>query len=447
MILEWNEEYKNALLSGETLPEFPISDSYYDEEFEEIIAEWQIAYEDALLYRRELPDPPIPESYYIEHTNDILYGEIKNGTYKVRYYCSSGEPVAYAGRLLNYSSDDYTYELSSSEISEISKEIASAPLTLKLQVQLYNGDGERYNRFETKMLLMYIMSFSLEGKYEGNMGAQEFVENCVQYVGLPYVWGAEDLNVACDCSGFTQQTYLKYLGIQLPRTAKYQINDGTPIPVSALRKGDLVFFNTDPNRASEIGSLATHVGIYIGNDMFVHSAGESTGNIICRLSGKYEDICIGGRRYLLTTDYGFDNWNVGIEKITREDLDNFAKFIAAETAINGLSEREQQAIACYIFNKTISGKFGTKTLTQTIQNAIEFKSVVNNSYMSYAPNQSYYTLIYSVICGNDIISQSTYMKYKDDTTKDYSDKQHVTTIEDMEFYRDYESYVEVVINE
>lgn len=447
MLLNWHEEFKRVLETGEELPEFPISEYYYDEEYEEILSEWQEEYEEALKLWKRLPSPPIPEEYYREHTDDILYGEIKNGTYKVKYYCSSSEPVAYAGRMLNYNRDDYTYELSSSEVSEIQSEIASAPLTLTLDVILYDGDGNRYNRFETKMLMMYIMSFALEGKYEGNMGAQEFIENCVQHIGLPYVWGADDLNVACDCSGYTQQTYLKYLGLEIAGTARYQINDGTPIPASALRPGDLVFFTTDPNRAVEIGSLATHVGIYIGNDMFVHSAGESSGNIISRFSGKYENICIGGRRYLLSTDYSFDSWDIGIEKITREDLDNFASFIAAEKIINNLSEKELEAIACYIFNRTISGQFGTYTIKDTINNSYMFESVSNGNYLSYAPTNDVYKIVYRVVCGIDVTRSGIYMKYIDDVNTDMSDKQHVATIGNMEFYKDYSNYIEVITNE
>ena len=84
------------------------------------------------------------------------------------------------------------------------------------------------------------------------------------YLGVPYVWGGTSPK-GFDCSGFTQYVY-KQLGITLNRTAAQQLKNGTS--VTNLQTGDLVFFtNTYATSAA-----ASHVGIYIGNNQFIHAA-------------------------------------------------------------------------------------------------------------------------------------------------------------------------------
>ena len=84
------------------------------------------------------------------------------------------------------------------------------------------------------------------------------------YLGVPYVWGGTSPK-GFDCSGFTQYVY-KQLGITLNRTAAQQLENGTS--VTNLQTGDLVFFtNTYATSAA-----ASHVGIYIGNNQFIHAA-------------------------------------------------------------------------------------------------------------------------------------------------------------------------------
>ena len=84
------------------------------------------------------------------------------------------------------------------------------------------------------------------------------------YLGVPYVWGGTSPE-GFDCSGFTQYVY-KQLGIKLNRTAAQQLKNG--YEVTNLQTGDLVFFkNTYATSAA-----ASHVGIYIGNNQFIHAA-------------------------------------------------------------------------------------------------------------------------------------------------------------------------------
>lgn len=66
-----------------------------------------------------------------------------------------------------------------------------------------------------------------------------------------------------DCSGFTQYVFQK-LGVDIPHSSAAQYNLGKSVAKNQLRPGDLVFFNTN-------GHSVSHVGIYIGNNTFVHS--------------------------------------------------------------------------------------------------------------------------------------------------------------------------------
>ncbi len=99
------------------------------------------------------------------------------------------------------------------------------------------------------------------------------------YVGYPYVYGGSSPS-GFDCSGFVQYVY-KQFGITINRTATAQLANGKKVSRSELKQGDLVFFG--------YGNTATHVGIYIGENQFVHAQNSSTGVVITDLSVSYYD--------------------------------------------------------------------------------------------------------------------------------------------------------------
>jgi cell wall-associated NlpC family hydrolase len=100
------------------------------------------------------------------------------------------------------------------------------------------------------------------------------VEWGLQYLGCPYRSGAAGPS-AFDCSGFTSFVY-KSLGYSIPRTAvsQYQAKTREILNVNELRPGDLIFFQ-DPAVSPNI---VTHVGMYIGNGLFIHAGSGSTGS-------------------------------------------------------------------------------------------------------------------------------------------------------------------------
>jgi len=87
----------------------------------------------------------------------------------------------------------------------------------------------------------------------------------IKYLDTPYKYGG-NTGKGIDCSAFTMQVYKNSLDIQLPRSTREQYQLGDRISKDGLKFGDLVFFNT--RRRSNPG----HVGIYIGENQFVHAS-------------------------------------------------------------------------------------------------------------------------------------------------------------------------------
>lgn len=120
---------------------------------------------------------------------------------------------------------------------------------------------------------------SRQESQSSNADVDTVVNLALAQVGKPYVWGSANPNVGFDCSGLVYYAY-KQVGITLSRSSYSQINYGTRVKSSELRKGDLVFFNNGGGRIS-------HVGIYIGNNKFVHASTPGTGVIVSKLFGSY----------------------------------------------------------------------------------------------------------------------------------------------------------------
>lgn len=98
----------------------------------------------------------------------------------------------------------------------------------------------------------------------------EVVECAKQFLGVPYVYGGTS-PAGFDCSGLTYYVY-KQFGVTLNRTSSAQALNGTSVDKSDLQPGDLVFFCS--NGSSTIG----HVGIYVGNNQFIHAP--QTGDVV-----------------------------------------------------------------------------------------------------------------------------------------------------------------------
>ena len=121
----------------------------------------------------------------------------------------------------------------------------------------------------------------------------QILNNAKEYLGGKYVWGGTQPK-GFDCSGYIQYLYKKG-GVALPRTAYQQSKVGLLVNRNELKKGDLLFFLTDKKRNIPI----THVGMYIGNDKFIHAASKKKGIIISSLSkSKYNRIYVKAKRII-----------------------------------------------------------------------------------------------------------------------------------------------------
>jgi cell wall-associated NlpC family hydrolase len=101
--------------------------------------------------------------------------------------------------------------------------------------------------------------------------AGDVVVGALNMIGVRYRWGGNTPDSGLDCSGFVRYVFQDTLGMTLPRRAEEMSRVGEKVTVSELKPGDLVFFNTMRRSFS-------HVGIYIGDNKFVHSP--STGSTI-----------------------------------------------------------------------------------------------------------------------------------------------------------------------
>jgi len=127
-----------------------------------------------------------------------------------------------------------------------------------------------------------------------NSEKQTLIENAKYFKGGNYIWGGTT-PAGFDCSGYVQYLYKKH-NIHLPRTALLQSNEGVPVSRENLKKGDLLFFLTDKSRNIPI----THVGIYIGDDEFIHAASRKKGIIISPLNeGYYANKFVSAKRILV----------------------------------------------------------------------------------------------------------------------------------------------------
>jgi hypothetical protein len=127
-----------------------------------------------------------------------------------------------------------------------------------------------------------------------DLGA-EVVLRALSLLGIKYRFGGNTPESGLDCSGLVRLVFQDTLGAALPRRSEDISRVGGTIGPGELQPGDLVFFNT-------LRRAFSHVGIYIGNNQFVHAP--STGGVIRveRLDGSYWVSRFDGARRLLTPD-------------------------------------------------------------------------------------------------------------------------------------------------
>ncbi len=114
----------------------------------------------------------------------------------------------------------------------------------------------------------------------GNAPAEQRLWQAARaWLGTPYRYGGQSKR-GVDCSGLVQQIYRELFNMRLPRTVAELAREGRFVRPPWLEPGDLIFFRT--TRSGNID----HVGIYLGQDKFLHASGEQ-GVIISDINESY----------------------------------------------------------------------------------------------------------------------------------------------------------------
>jgi cell wall-associated NlpC family hydrolase len=124
-------------------------------------------------------------------------------------------------------------------------------------------------------------------------GAQDLAIYALGLIGVDYRFGGTTPERGLDCSGLVRYVFQQVTGVMLPRTSQEISRLGAKIPLAELMPGDLVFFNTRRLQFS-------HVGIYLGEDRFIHAPRQGGEVEVVTLSKVYWQKHFDGARRLVS---------------------------------------------------------------------------------------------------------------------------------------------------
>jgi cell wall-associated NlpC family hydrolase len=139
---------------------------------------------------------------------------------------------------------------------------AAPPVSAEEDVGRYVSEKRLVDRLEQARAIM--ADRVSDGAARVKTRTSELVVNAMGFLGVPYKRGGNSVETGFDCSGFVKAMYEQTLGLMLPRRANEQAAATQKIEKQDLQPGDLVFFNT-------LRRTFSHVGIYVGDNKFIHS--------------------------------------------------------------------------------------------------------------------------------------------------------------------------------
>ena len=119
--------------------------------------------------------------------------------------------------------------------------------------------------------------------------AQEILINALSLTGIKYKYGGISPETGFDCSGFVRYVFQQAANLTLPHGARALSQLGQTVPLDQLRPGDLVFFNT-------LKSAFSHVGIYLGDNRFIHAPSSGGGIHVVNMNDAYWSERFNGAR-------------------------------------------------------------------------------------------------------------------------------------------------------
>jgi cell wall-associated NlpC family hydrolase len=134
---------------------------------------------------------------------------------------------------------------------------------------------------------------TLLSRYSAN--AHDMALRALSFIDIRYRFGGNTPESGFDCSGMVRRVVHDVLGLKLPRTARDMSQVGQPVRREDLKPGDLVFFNT-------LRRAFSHVGIYLGENRFVHAPSTGGGVRIDDMQEKYWVGRFNGARRVVAAD-------------------------------------------------------------------------------------------------------------------------------------------------
>jgi cell wall-associated NlpC family hydrolase len=125
--------------------------------------------------------------------------------------------------------------------------------------------------------------------------ASGIIDYALSLTGVPYKFGGNDPEKGLDCSGFVKNVFREAAGLSLPHNALAISLVGDKIQPGELQPGDLVFFKT-------MRRAFSHVGIYLGDNKFVHAATRGGEVMVSDLREKYWTRRFNGARRIEASD-------------------------------------------------------------------------------------------------------------------------------------------------
>lgn len=198
---------------------------------------------------------------------------------KREYYFQKSINIQY---LLAFFSLFFFLRASAIASEAIHKPTASSHKTQKIT----NKKARHYRAKNTHLTQSKLMSHkNISNKYNDlSLQLDEInhplISNALQFQGTLYKRGGQSPDTGFDCSGYVRFVFKESYGQNLPRSAAEMAKLGEPVDLHSLQAGDLVFFNTRKRPNS-------HIGIYLGNQEFIHAPTKGASVRINRLDERY----------------------------------------------------------------------------------------------------------------------------------------------------------------
>lgn len=181
------------------------------------------------------------------------------------------------------------------------KPIAALVLGFAFSLAHANSAEEAGNKEATKLeskiesTSSYFARFTYQVVDSVSSKTESLINDAMQLIGVRYRWNGDLPQSGLDASGFVRFVFRDKLGFLLPPKSSQMSKVGKPITREELQPGDLVFFNT-------MRLTFSHVGIYVGDNKFIHSPAKGSTVRVDDLATSYWDKRFDGARRLDGSD-------------------------------------------------------------------------------------------------------------------------------------------------